>query len=191
MKSKWFFVIFAALALIILSLPAYAKTYSVIFNKQVTALSVVPGIVKLNLAKEGDIVVFYINSPGGDVYASQEFINAMQDSEAASIVYVDDYAASVAAFMTINADRIYMSKTAVLLFHVFSAHDGQNNKWVKCHIHEMNRVCTGVMTTFYSFALNIREFVSEEEYKQILEGKDIIVNADTLAKRSNKVKIYN
>lgn len=183
--------IFASLAFLVLTLPCYASTHLFSLNDQINSVSVVPGIVKLSLAKKGDYIVFHLNSPGGDVYAGEKFLEAMEESEGISIAYVDDYAASMAAFIAIKADRLYMSKTAVLLFHVISSLDEKNNKWVKCTITEMNPVCTGAMSEFYSLAKDLKQFVSEKEYQDILNGKDVIVNAQTLAERSKKVKIYN
>lgn len=71
----------------------------------------------LDALGEIDILNVYINSPGGDVFASQAIRTMLKRHKAKVIVYVDGLAASGASVVTTGGDIVIMPKNAMMMVH--------------------------------------------------------------------------
>jgi ATP-dependent protease ClpP protease subunit len=71
----------------------------------------------LRLAKPGDIMNIYINSPGGDINTLCSFAAAIEETEAAIITHVDGSADSAAFVLAFMGDEIIFSEFSQLMSH--------------------------------------------------------------------------
>jgi len=71
----------------------------------------------LRLAKPGDIMHIYINSPGGDINTLYSFSAAIEETEAAIITHVDGSADSAAFVLAFMGDEIVFSEFSQMMSH--------------------------------------------------------------------------
>ncbi len=78
---------------------------------------VTPGLFREELnAGKGDITV-WINSPGGDVFASAQIYNMLKEYSGKVEVRIDGMAASAASVVAMAGDKISMSPVAMMMIH--------------------------------------------------------------------------
>lgn len=84
---------------------------------------VTPRQFKQDLDALGDVdeIRVYINSPGGDVFASQAIYTMLTRHPATVTVYVDGLAASGASLVAMAGDTIRMPRNAMMMIHNPSA----------------------------------------------------------------------
>lgn len=59
----------------------------------------------------------YINSPGGDVFAGLNVVNAIQKSKVQVIAHVEVMAASIAGVVALACDKIEIDKNSLIMLH--------------------------------------------------------------------------
>ena len=59
----------------------------------------------------------YINSPGGDVFAGLNVVNAIQKSKVQVIAHVEVMAASIAGVIALACDRVEIDKNSLVMLH--------------------------------------------------------------------------
>jgi ATP-dependent Clp protease protease subunit len=79
----------------------------------VSAQSLVPQI----RAIKGGTIKLRINSPGGDVFAAQAICQAIRDTTAKVVAYIDGFAASAATVIATAADEIQISEGGMYMVH--------------------------------------------------------------------------
>ncbi len=73
-------------------------------------------IVKLIESAVADIDL-YINSPGGDVFAGLNVVNAIQKSKVQVTAHVEVMAASIAGVIALACDKIEIDKNSLIMLH--------------------------------------------------------------------------
>ena len=71
----------------------------------------------LRLAKPGDVMNIYINSPGGDINTLCSFAAAIEETDAAIITHVDGSADSAAFVLAFMGDEIIFSEFSQMMSH--------------------------------------------------------------------------
>ena len=71
----------------------------------------------LDALGEIDVLNVYINSPGGDVFASQAIYSMLKRQKCQVMVYVDGLAASGASIVAMAGDKVYMPRNAMMMIH--------------------------------------------------------------------------
>lgn len=106
---------------LLLCQPSPPKVVNTYLYGVVDEVTVQPLLEALNNATEDETVVIHMESPGGSVLAGYWVIDAIKETKAAVVeVKVDGYAASMAAVITMYADKIVLDDNAVILFHTYS-----------------------------------------------------------------------
>lgn len=73
-------------------------------------------IVKLIESAVADIDL-YINSPGGDVFAGLNVVNAIQKSKVQVTAHVEVMAASIAGVIALACDKVEIDKNSLIMLH--------------------------------------------------------------------------
>ena len=73
-------------------------------------------IVKLIESAVADIDM-YINSPGGDVFAGLNVVNAIQKSKVQVTAHVEVMAASIAGVIALACDKVEIDKNSLIMLH--------------------------------------------------------------------------
>lgn len=79
------------------------------------------------LAKPGDVIHIYINSPGGDISTLCSFSAAIEETNAAVITHIDGSADSAAFVLAFMGDEIELSEFAQMMSHNVSMSTSRTN----------------------------------------------------------------
>ena len=127
-----------------------------------------------------DTVKIYINSAGGNLFTSIQFLRVLSETEAQVIVSVEGLCASAATLVFLAADIFEVTPHSMFLFHTYSG--GTFGKGSEMHaqiIHE-KAWCAKLFSEIYE------DFLTSQEITDMLVGRDIWLSTDEVAERMNK-----
>ena len=132
---------------------------------------------RIRAARESDIIRIHINCPGGDLFTTIQFIQVLKETPATVVMCVEGACMSAATLLFLQADEFTVTDHSVFLFHNYSG--GVIGKG--------GEIYHGVMHERKWTEKLLREayenFLTEEEISQLLEDKDIWMDAQTVVTR--------
>jgi ATP-dependent protease ClpP protease subunit len=133
-------------------------------------------------ANPNDELSVYLNCSGGCLYTTFSILNAMDDCAAPIRTIMDGQVASAATFIFLNGDIREARDNSTFMAHNFSSS-------LKGKGHEILEQTLFHKDHFEKFFRKYYEgFFSEEEIKNILQGKDYFLNKDGVDKRLKKME---
>lgn len=157
--------------------------YNIFIFKPITdAEQFIPAIQALQQADEGDLVIVNLSTPGGDIDATDTFLQALGATEA-EVVYVASggvHSAGTLILMQADADNVAFSKGFNALVH--NGNVGMGSKysdWVNA-VAYMQVHMSKLMRDAY------KGFLSETELEQLLQGKDYWFDGEEFKSRLYK-----
>lgn len=128
-------------------------------------------------AEQNDVVKIYINSPGGDLYTAIQFMRILRDTQATVIASVEGECNSAATIIFLAADKFEVTQHSSFMFHNYSgATFGKGGEMIDQLVHE--RKWSEVL-----FKDVYADFLSPQEIADILNSKDIWMDAQTVVDR--------
>ena len=131
----------------------------------------------LEEAHEQDDIIFYFNSPGGDITTLNLFINALRRCKSKNILARVNYAASAAALLALYCDNIEFNVNATLMLHTYSGlRYGKSQEMESEMIH-----CKKNYESLLKYIC--KKILTDEEVEQMLNGKDFYFDGEEAIKR--------
>lgn len=128
-------------------------------------------------AGETDILKFYINSPGGDLFTAIQFLRVLSETEATIVVSVEGACMSAATLIFLCADQFEVSPHSMFMFHNYSSGvEGKGGEMYDRIQHEKTW-SEKLLRDIYS------DFLTEKEIVSILDNKDIWMDGEQVIKR--------
>jgi len=128
-------------------------------------------------AGESDVIKFYINSPGGDVFTAIQFMRALQETSANVIMSVEGICASAATMIMLCGDSFEVSEHSMFMFHNYSGGTfGKGGEMLDQLKHE-RLWSERLLTETYA------DFLTEAEINSILDNRDIWMDGEEVIKR--------
>lgn len=128
-------------------------------------------------ASEDDIVIFRYNSPGGREDSLLTLIDAVQNTEAHTIGVIVGECSSAASMLVMYMNTVVVAENARMLCHVASFGVGGKSPDVLAHVRHTSKIVDKLIRNTY------HEFLSEEEIDDLLEGREIYLDADEIKER--------
>ena len=137
-------------------------------------------------SRPSDLIKLHINCPGGNLFTTIQFMQALSETEAHIIVSVEGACMSAATLIFLMADEYMITNHSMFLFHNYSAGTaGKGGEMYHGMVHERNWSAK-LFKDLYT------DFLTENEIKDMLEDKDIWMDAnevlDRLEKRGKKIQ---
>jgi ATP-dependent protease ClpP protease subunit len=132
-------------------------------------------------AASNDIIYIHINSHGGDVFSTIQWIRCMTDSRAHIVCSVEGACMSAATMIFLCGDSFEISDHSVFMFHDYSGGTFGKGGEMYDHIIHERKWSENIIHELY------KGFMSPQELTSILEGKDIWMTAKEVSSRINKV----
>ena len=127
-----------------------------------------------------DLIKLHINCPGGNLFTTIQFMQALSETEAHIIVSVEGACMSAATLIFLMADEYMITNHSMFLFHNYSAGTaGKGGEMYHGMVHERNW-SANLFKDLYI------DFLTENEIKDMLEDKDIWMNANEVLARLEK-----
>ena len=133
-------------------------------------------------AGPNDVLKFYINSPGGDLFTAIQFMRVLHETEANIIVSVEGACMSAATLIFLCGESFEVSEHSMFMFHNYSSGvQGKGGEMYDRLAHE--KVWSEkLLRDVYS------DFLTEQEITSVLDNKDIWMDGEEVIKRL-KVKV--
>ena len=135
-------------------------------------------------AGENDVLKFYINSSGGDLFTAIQFMRVLSDTAATIVVSVEGACMSAATLIFLHGHQFEVSPHSMFMFHNYSSGVvGKGGEMYDRLAHEKDW-SEKLLREVYS------DFLTEKEITSILDNKDIWMDGDECIKRlKKKVKV--
>lgn len=115
--------------------------------------------------------IIYVNSPGGYVYLEERAIKLMKERKSKVVVVITGMAASAAAVISVNADKLVMSDKALIMFHTMSYIDAAGRQ-VKL-IEETAKICL----------ITYCKYLTKAQVDAHNRGEDVWISGKTFAQQ--------
>lgn len=131
----------------------------------------------LRSATSQDEVVIRINSGGGQVHTGNMIINAINESEANVIGFIESMCGSMATFIFLACDTWGVSDAAEFFCHTVSYGSWGKENENFAQVDFFRKQYNGLLRKRYN------SFLSDEQIENVIKGEDIWLNADEIMER--------
>ena len=133
-------------------------------------------------ASEIDTVRIYINSPGGDLYTTLQFLRVMSDTEATIVTSVEGACMSAATMIFLHGHTHEITPHSLFMFHNYSAGTFGKGGEMYDQLQFERKWSENFMRAVY------RDFLAEDEIQSMLNNRDIWMTSDEVAQRLEKLQ---
>ena len=127
-----------------------------------------------------DYLELIISSGGGFVHEGQQFYNLIQEKfYGRTIAYLDNHGYSMGALLFCMTDKRIIYEYSELMFHNYSAGAHGKGGDLKAKIKHYGKT----MDNFFHDVIVQKNFLTEDEFRQMLVGQDYWMDAKELCKR--------
>lgn len=131
-------------------------------------------------AGEQDIIHIHINCYGGDVMTTIQLLRSIAECNGTVVASIEGACMSAATFIFLAADMCEISDHSQFLIHNYSAGNwGKGNELIAKALAE-HAWANRLLNTIYE------GFLTKQEIKEVIEGKDFWLDAPEVAKRLEK-----
>lgn len=131
----------------------------------------------LRSANENDEIIIRINSVGGQCRSGVQIINAVEESAATVIGYIEGDCMSMATFVFLACSGFGVSKWAE-----FMAHTASSGSWGKEH-ETYEQAAFLRKQTHKRIREGYKYFMTDDEIERIVAGQDVYLDADEIEAR--------
>lgn len=132
-------------------------------------------------ARPPDTVAIYINSMGGDLYTTLQFLRVMAESEAHIITSVEGCCMSAATMIFLSGHEFQVTPHSLFMFHNYSAGTFGKGGEMYDQLQFERAWSEKFLSDVY------RDFLAEAEIKEMLNNKDIWMTSDEVVQRLGKL----
>lgn len=124
-----------------------------------------------------DSIRIYINSPGGDLYTTLQFLRVMSDTEAHVTTSVEGACMSAATMIFLHSHSQEVTPHSLFMFHNYSAGVFGKGGEMYDQLQFEREWSKKFMSEVY------KDFLSESEIESMMHNKDIWMDSDEVVKR--------
>jgi len=159
-----------------------SKTYNIYLNEEIIEAEHYSALFHLlRSVGEYDIVKFYINSPGGNLFTGVQLISCMKQSMAHIVTILDGQAMSLAPLILFAGDDIQISENSLIMFHHYSSWGGGKGNEQLSNAKAMNEFYKNTLIKYG------KPFLNDNEIEQIIDGKDLYFGDDIINERIDSI----
>jgi ATP-dependent protease ClpP protease subunit len=133
-------------------------------------------------ASSVDTIRIYINSPGGDLYTTLQFLRVMSDTEATVVTSVEGACMSAATMIFLHGHMQEVTPHSLFMFHNYSAGTFGKGGEMYDQLQFERRWSENFMTEVYA------DFLTPEEIQSMLNNKDIWMDSEEVVKRLTELQ---
>jgi len=128
-------------------------------------------------ASEADTIRIYINSPGGDLYTTLQFLRVMSESEATIVTSVEGACMSAATMIFLHGDIKEVTPHSLFMFHNYSAGVFGKGGEMYDQLQFERKWSENFMRAVYA------DFLTEAEIQSMMHNKDIWMDSEEVVQR--------
>ena len=127
-----------------------------------------------------DTIRIYINSSGGDLYTTLQFLRVMSETEATIITSVEGACMSAATMIFLHGDQHEVTPHSLFMFHNYSAGVFGKGGEMYDQLQFERKWSENFMNEVYA------NFLTTEEISSMMHNKDIWMTSDEVVERLNR-----
>lgn len=131
-------------------------------------------------ASAQDTIRIYINSGGGDLYTTLQFLRVMAETEAHIVTSVEGACMSAATMIFLHGDQQEVTPHSLFMFHNYSAGVFGKGGEMYDQLQFERKWSEHFMTEVYD------GFLTKDEIQSMLNNKDIWMTSDEVVERLNR-----
>ena len=124
-----------------------------------------------------DTVRIYINSPGGDLFTTLQFLRVMSDTEATVVCSVEGACMSAATMIFLHGHSQEVTPHSLFMFHNYSAGTFGKGGEMYDQLQFERNWSENFLTEVYA------EFLTTQEIQSMLHNKDIWMDSNEVVRR--------
>ena len=124
-----------------------------------------------------DSIRIYINSPGGDLFTTLQFLRVMSDTDATVVCSVEGACMSAATMIFLHGHSQEVTPHSLFMFHNYSAGTFGKGGEMYDQLQFERTWSENFMTEVYS------DFLTPEEISSMMHNKDIWMGSEEVVKR--------
>jgi len=128
-------------------------------------------------ASSNDAIRIYINSPGGDLYTTLQFLRVMSDTEAHVTTSVEGACMSAATMIFLHGHAQEVTPHSLFMFHDYSSGTFGKGGEQYDQIQFERQWSKKFMSEVY------KDFLTDSEIESMMHNKDIWMDSDEVVKR--------
>lgn len=133
-------------------------------------------------ASSTDTIRIYINSPGGDLYTTLQFLRVMSETEAHITTSVEGACMSAATMIFLHGHTQEVTPHSLFMFHDYSSGTFGKGGEQYDQIQFERAWSRNFMSEVY------RDFLTEQEIESMMHNKDIWMGHEEVVKRLTKLQ---
>lgn len=135
---------------------------------------------EIRSTRASDAIKIHINSPGGNLFTTIQFLQCLAETEAHIIASVEGACMSAATLIFLAADEFQIAPHSMFMFHNYSgASFGKGGEMYDNVMHE-RKWSEKLLMDMYS------DFLTKSEIEALLNNKDIWMDSDDVVTRLKK-----
>lgn len=138
----------------------------------------------LRSATENDTVIFYLNTPGGQLDTGVQLLNAIRSCRAHVITVLDGEAISMGAILFMAGQERVVQDNTKLMFHTYSGGSFGNAKSNE----QASALSANIAHYKGVLQMYTEGFLSKDEILGIMDGKDLWLSAEQVRSRLSKLE---
>ena len=134
-------------------------------------------IVFIREANESDLIKIRLNTPGGNLFTALAIIAAMNESAAHIITVIDGECCSAGTLIFLNGKEFEINPSCSFMVHTYSSGTFGKGHEIASNAKFHSDWFTKIAKRFYT------GFLSEKEITDVIEGKDLWMDAEEVSLR--------
>jgi ATP-dependent protease ClpP protease subunit len=130
--------------------------------------------------RASDAIKLHINSPGGNLFTTIQFLQVLAETEAHIVASVEGCCMSAATLLFLAADEFQISPHSMFMFQNYSGGTFVKGGEMYDNLIHDRKWCKKLLTDMYS------GFLTKEEINALLDNKDIWMDSDEVITRLKK-----
>ncbi len=127
-----------------------------------------------------DTVKIYLNSYGGDLFTAIQFLRVLSEAEATVVVSIEGACMSAATLLFLAADSVEITPHSSIMIHNYSSGTFGKGNEMHYQIQHERKWSQNLFEAVYE------DFLTQDEIKSVLDGKDIWLESDDVLERMQK-----
>lgn len=137
----------------------------------------------LKTAEQHDTIFIYLNTEGGYLKTAVQIMSAIRQSNATVITCLEGEVCSAGTMIFLAADKYLVSPNCTFMIHNYSGGVAGKGNEIAAQANYRGEYANQLMRDVY------KDFLTEDEIKSVIEGKDMWLNSDQVIDRlGNKAK---
>jgi ATP-dependent protease ClpP protease subunit len=137
-------------------------------------------------SRANDTIKIYLNSFGGDMFTGIQFLRVLSEAEGEVIVSIEGACMSAATLLMLAADSVEITPNSSVMVHNYSSGTFGKGNEMHLQIQHERKWSENLFKQVYA------DFLTEEEIKSVLDGKDLWMDSEeTLLRLEERSEIMN